>query len=194
MISSELLYSSVNTSEFNPEKLSTEDSKVVVRTRQDVTETQLDTAIWLWFMGMDAVSICTLASAALEILTQLGKKTGKSSHIYNKEMHKLLGKKLKMAPNFFKHASTDPNHVLKFAPAVNEFLLIDALNLYGKIYGSLSPLMNTFRAWFVVVRGRGRMRSEELQIMLPQGALIEDLIKLSRREFIEKVFPAFREE
>jgi len=184
----------VSTPAPNPDKLSPEDSKFVLLTRQDVTATQLDTAIWLWFMDMDAISICTLASAALEILTQLGKKAGKSSHIYNKEMHKLLGKKLKMAPNFFKHASTDPNHVLKFAPAVNEFLLIDALNLYGKIYGSLSPFMQTFRAWFVVVRGRGKILAEEVQVLLPEGALVEDLINLGRREFMEEVFPLFIEE
>jgi hypothetical protein len=86
----------------------------IVVNRQQVTAGQLDTAILLWFLEMDPISICTLASAALTVLHHVGSKTGTSSHIYNKEMEKLLGKKLKMAPNFFKHASRDPHHAFDF--------------------------------------------------------------------------------
>jgi hypothetical protein len=95
----------------------------IVVNRQQVTAGELDTAILLWLLEMDPISICTLASAALTVLHHVGSKTGKSSHIYNKEMEKLLGKKLKMAPNFFKHAGRDPHHALIFAVGVNELLL-----------------------------------------------------------------------
>jgi hypothetical protein len=112
--------------------------------------------------------------------------------MYNKEMHQLLGKKLKMAPNFFKHASRDPNQCLKFRPASNEIFLIDALKLYSKIYGSLTPLMQTFRAWFTVFRARAtNLPAEQRQLLLPEGAVIEDLITLNRREFLEEVLPRF---
>jgi hypothetical protein len=182
----------MSTPEPNLESLISEIGRFVVLTRQDVTQNQLDSAIWLWFTDEDEVSVCTLVSATLEILTQLGKKTGKDSHMYNKEMHQLLGKKLKKAPNFFKHASRDLNQCLKFHPASNEIFLIDALNLYSKIYGSLTPLMLTFRAWFTVFRGRATdLRTEELQLLLPKDAVIEDLITLNRREFLEEILPRF---
>lgn len=182
----------MSTSESNLESLNCQLGKFVVLTRQDVTQSQLDSAIWLWFTDEDEVSVCTLVSATLEILTQLGKRTGKDSHMYNKEVHQLLGKKLKMAPNFFKHASRDPNQCLKFNPASNEIFLIDALNLYSKIYGSLTPLMQTFRTCFTVFRSRlTNLPTEQLQLLLPEDAVIEDLNTLNRRQFLEKTLPRF---
>jgi hypothetical protein len=164
----------------------------IVVNRQQVTSGQLDTAILLWFLEMDPISTCTLASAALTVLHRVGSKTGKSSHIYNKEMEKLLGKKLKMAPNFFKHASRDPHEALIFAVGVNEFLLFDASNLYGKVYGSLTPLMRTFQAQFVVSHERaGRVRREEAQVFLPADIVVEQISALSRGEFLEKILPLF---
>jgi hypothetical protein len=177
----------------SPEKFGPDFTKCVVVTRQDVTKSQLDTAIELWFTDKSDVSVHTLVSATLEILTQLGKPKGKRSHMYNKETLQLLGKRLKMAANFFKHASKDPNHCLKFAPAANEILLSDALNLYGKVFGSLTPLMQTFLAWFTVFRAAPgtNIPTEQLQSLLPEGVEIEDLATLNRSEFLEKVFPLF---
>ncbi|SRR6266567_399282 len=164
----------------------------IVVNRQQVTSGQLHTAILLWFLEIDPISTCTLVSAALTVLHHVGSKTGKSSHIYNKEMEKLLGKKLKMAPNFFKHASKDPHEALIFAAGVNEFLLFDASNLYGKVYGSLTPLMRTFQAQFVVSHERaGRVRREEAQVFLPDSIDFEQIRALSRGEFLKKILPLF---
>ena len=164
----------------------------IIVNRQQVTSGQLDTAILLWFLEMDPISTCTLASAALTVLHHVGSKSGKSSHIYNKEMEKLLGKKLKMAPNFFKHASRDPHEALIFAVGVNEFLLFDASNLYEKVYGSLTPLMRTFQAQFIVFHERaGRVSRDEAQVFLPAGILVEQISALRRGEFLDKILPLF---
>jgi hypothetical protein len=114
--------------------------------------------------------------------------------VFNKETEQLVGKKLRMAMNFLKHADSDPGAKLTFAPVVNELFLIDAVQMYGKLYVSLSPLMNTFRAWFMVMRGRHVHRPEEVEVFLPEGATTDDLSRLNRREFMEKVLPLFATE
>jgi hypothetical protein len=164
-------------------------------TRQDVTRNQLETAIWLWFHEADAVSIYTLVHAALTVLKDVGSKKGFSSHVYNKQMQKTFGDRLKMAPNFFKHANADPNKALRFCPELTELWTFDAANLFGKIYESWTPLMRTFGARFLLSHEvAGRVSRVELIEFLPKGILIEQINKLGRTEFFEKVYPVFREE
>jgi hypothetical protein len=52
------------------------------------------------------------------------------------------------AQNFFKHADADPNKVLEFRPAVNDFVLFDCFQLYTGL-----PLKEGlgFVAWFASV-------------------------------------------
>jgi len=167
----------------------------VTVTRQDVTREQLHTGMWLWFNEADAVSIYTLVHAALTVLNDVGRKQGFSSHVYNKEMHKTFGKRLTMAPNFFKHANTDPHKALRFCPGLTELWMFDAANLYGKIYGSWTPMMRTFGCRFLLEHElAARVLPTELQEFLPQGILIEQINKLGRTEFFEEVYPLFREE
>lgn len=164
-------------------------------TRRDVTRGQLETAIYLWFHEADPVSIYTLVHAALTVLKDVGSKAGHSSHIYNKKMHKTFGERLKMAPNFFRHANKDPNKTLRFSTDLVELWMFDSANLYGKIYGSWTPLMRLFGARFLLSHELARRVSrEEILDFLPQGVLVEQINKLSRREFFEKVYPIFREE
>lgn len=159
----------------------------------------INTAIYLWFKKQDAVSEHLLAASALDVLKYVGKSKGVTSHVFNEEMEKLLGKKLRMAMNFFKHGPDNhgkltkfgPDVALKFAPVVTELFLMDGLQMYGKIYSSLSALMDTFRAWFLVNRGRHVVSLADAEKSLPEGTSLEDLIKLSRLEFMYEILPVY---
>src|SRR5882724_12418169 len=115
---------------------------MVIVNRKTVAFFMLNTAIRLWFNEIDIVSQHLLAASAADVLKGVGKSKKITSHVFNKEMEKALGKKLRISMNFFKHANSDPGELLRFAPIVNEFLLIDAVQMYSKIYESASPLMN----------------------------------------------------
>jgi hypothetical protein len=93
--------------------------------------------------------------------------------------------------NFFKHADSDPNAALRFGPVVTEFFLIDAVQMYSKLYGSPTPLMLTFRAWFMCIRGQHTSPMEEIQVFLPKGVKLQDVRSLGRTEFMEYVLPRF---
>jgi hypothetical protein len=68
----------------------------------------INTALSLWFRERDAVSEHLLSATAADVLKGIGKTEGIMSHVFNKETEKALGKKLRLAMNFFKHANTDP--------------------------------------------------------------------------------------
>jgi hypothetical protein len=174
-----------------PIPLSPEDSRMVIVDRQMVSLSMINTAIYLWFREADMVSEHLLAASAANVLKGVGKTKGVTSHAFNKEMEELLGKKLRLAMNFFKHAENDPNLVLKFGPVVTEFFLIDAIQMYGKLYHSMTPLMHTFRAWFMVIRGQHVRAAEEVRVFLPEGVQIDEVVSLRRRQFMEKLLPLF---
>jgi len=168
----------VNDKNFEPYEgvpLSDQEKQMVIVNRKTVAFFMLNTAIRLWFNEIDIVSQHLLAASAADVLKGVGKSKKITSHVFNKEMEKALGKKLRISMNFFKHANSDPGELLRFAPIVNEFLLIDAVQMYSKIYESASPLMNTFRAWFMVMRGRHVRTPQEIQIFLPDGMFVEEL-------------------
>jgi hypothetical protein len=104
-----------------------------------------------------------------------------------------------MAMNFFKHGpdshgkceKIDTGASLTFSPVATELFLIDGLQMYEKLYGSCSPIMDTFRAWFLINRGREFVPLADSEKLLPEGTSIEDLVELSRLEFLEEIYPVY---
>jgi len=119
----------------------------VILTREDAVKTQLDTAIWLWFIEEQIGPIHALADNALTILNDIGGKVGKESQLYSKAMHEVHGRdRLKGFSNFLKHGSKDANAAYKFPLLWTEGLMLDAINLCAKIFPPVSLLMATFTA------------------------------------------------
>lgn len=163
---------------------------LITLTRKEILVRLLDTAIWLWFLKRDPVAIHTLACAALDNLGSLGKDTGKEptlKRIYSDA-------ELMQAYNVFKHASGDPNEITDFPPGVNTILILDTSNSFFKIFGSRTPYMATFAAYFVVVLApkfpSGSFDPEAL-IFLPENVEVDDVRKLNRVEFLNKLLPLF---
>jgi hypothetical protein len=159
-------------------------------TRKDIVVQLLDTAIWLWFLKRDPVAIHTLASAALDNLGVLGKKSGKEptlKGIYSDA-------ELMQAYNVFKHATSDPNETTDFPPGTNALLILDAINSFNKIFGLRTVNMSTFEAYVLVVLApklpSGSVSPEAI-LFLPENVEIKEILGLSRLEFFRKLAPLF---
>jgi hypothetical protein len=123
-------------------------------TKIEAVRRQLRTAYAMFFHEEDSVSIHTLASAAQEVLHDLLKRSGRGSAFIEGEFvrpEKLpeYRKMISEAKNFFKHANRDPDKVLDFHPATNDFVLMDCAHMYLLFSGG-RWLRETvpFIAWF----------------------------------------------
>ena len=122
-------------------------------TKLDAARRQLREAILLFLEGRDLVAVHTLASAALQVLADLGKLTEvksllKSAHYIReekkKEWHAIMG----AAQNFFKHADKDPQATLAFHPTATPFYMLDAVLLFNQIAKHAFPVGNAYLTWF----------------------------------------------
>jgi len=127
-------------------------------TKLSAAQSQLSTAIWLYFEDRDPVSIHTLATAAGEIIDHLCKSRGVQStrhqlrEAIKPEKRKEVFDKLDAARNFFKHASwKKPDQTLE---GFN-----DDRNLFAILFGVIGLLSMTeetletmfFRSWITIV-------------------------------------------
>ncbi len=106
-------------------------TRVIQLTKLDVAQRQLRTAIELWFLDGDPVSIHTLVYAAHEIIHRLYRNGGGSdllfdSSVVKEEYRGEFAKMLKEDANFFKHSERDMGATRSFNPAANELFLIMA--------------------------------------------------------------------
>lgn len=120
-------------------------SKIMAVTKLDAAQRQLRTGLRLWFYDGDPVSIHTLLAASHEIIHRLYRRKGlvnllfDSDH-FNDEYRGSFAKRMKEAPNFFKHANNDDelDKSFSFNPGLNDILplfLVQALNDMGEELG-----------------------------------------------------------
>lgn len=121
----------------------------------EAAERQLLQAIDLFFQDGDPISVHTLTEAASQILYDLRGRYGVESIVrdsdwirdeYKNEWKRHLAR----SKNFFKHADKDPDGVHKFDPRINDYALIDAVNLYSGITRKWVPETLVFSAWMAL--------------------------------------------
>jgi hypothetical protein len=92
---------------------------VITLRRRDALVRQLDTAVMMWFLGFDPVSIHLLVMPAYHVLCDLGHKTGNRPDI-----HDFVGySRFDTGYDWLRHASRDPEDIIDFPPRVNDFLM-----------------------------------------------------------------------
>ena len=118
---------------------------------------QLELSIRVFLSFGDPIGIHTLAGAARQLLSDLGRSQGSSSTLDGILQRTVRPEKLKEVQdlirrpqNFFKHAESDPEDVLEFHPEGTEFLIWDACLIYEALTNERVPLMVLFRGWFTV--------------------------------------------
>lgn len=123
----------------------------------DAVKRQLETAIKLYFIDGDPVSIHTLTAAAHNISLDMNKMRGREPLQCKELMLDLLldeyrtraKQMLTEAENFFKRAEINHNEVLEFNPDLSEALLLEACNVYMDQTGEEPPLFTLYLAWIV---------------------------------------------
>ncbi len=122
-------------------------------TKLDAAKRQLRTAIKLWFMDDDPVSIHTLVSAAHEVVHTLFKRKGLSGLVFNSELiveeyRSDFAKRMKAQATFFKHAQRDPEAETDFNPALNNSLLLITVHGLCRMNEPQEAAELTLIAWF----------------------------------------------
>jgi hypothetical protein len=119
----------------------------------DAARRQLREAILLYFERRDAVAIHTLASAAHQVLADLGERKGGAGILKNPkyirpEKKEELLRILNEAQNFFKHADRDPDTTFEFRVASTPLFLFDAVEMWGELTGSFFREALVYRIWY----------------------------------------------
>jgi hypothetical protein len=154
-------------------------TKGVGLSKLDVAKRELEHSIELFFNYGDFVIIHLSSCAAQEILSGIGKASNVTSmrsemkKYVKPEKLKYVQQKINEPYNFFKHANTDPDKLLKFSPTSSEFNIWDCINMYQQLTHEITGLMTAFRLWFY-------MKHKDLLIGPNQEAI--DLIKKSSQE------------
>jgi hypothetical protein len=126
---------------------------VLKLTKIDVAEAHIIASVNLYFRDEQPASAYCLASAAREILTTLGHKTGVETvlHEISAAKESTLQETIKKAhefANFFKHADRDPATVLEFPEDQLETVLFIACHDFGRIAGGMPIQAQVYEAFF----------------------------------------------
>lgn len=129
--------------------------KVITVSKLDAVKRQLETAVHLYFLSRDPISIHTRTAAAYGILKALNKhRSGKNMLMdeivsaYTKPgFEKEVYRKLHEAENFFKHADRDPESTLEFCPDATEMVLWQGCVKYSELSGEQTPTLQAMNGW-----------------------------------------------
>lgn len=154
----------------------------------DAAKRQLRTAILLWFLDEDPVSIHTLTAAAHEIIHRLFRQKGLSdlffdSRQFKKEKQGEINKQTKKIAAFFKHADSMPEPDIDFAPDLNIALIMIILDGLARMDEPLSKIEDGFRLWYWL-HYPGMLHEDIVAKLLPVDE-IAWMRSLKKREFIE---------
>ena len=128
-------------------------------TKLEAARRQIETAVRLYFLGGDTVSIHTLAAAGCNLLVNLCTHRGANSPLLlanmigafvKPEHHKKVRDTIRAPENFFKHADRDPEGSIIFNPESSEFFLLEAIEAYATLTGEIPASFSTFRMWWLL--------------------------------------------
>jgi hypothetical protein len=159
----------------------------------DAAQSQLRTAIRMWFYDEDYVSAHTLAYAAYEIAHAVSKAKNPNrgdllldSSQVKPDKRKEFNQVFKEAANFFKHADRDPDGTIEFSPGLTELFIYFAIKGLALCGVKLAIELDIFMYW-LQVRSPSLM-SDKAREILTNSLLIENLAQakaMPQHEFFE---------
>ena len=148
--------------------------------RKTIISRKIDTAIYLWFMEDDPVSIHVLACAAHhnldEIATDEGKGLGPTMKNVWHDIYQMY--------DAFRHGTSD----VDFCPKTTEDMLLDAVITFHRMYGFRTSYMSTFGSFLVL---HSNLKREPDTAIFFENLFIKDVRHLSRQAFFERVMPIY---
>lgn len=119
-----------------------------------VAQSQLETAIRLWFTGGDPVSIHALAVAAQDCYRALAErakpKMNSPFQEWAESQPKRFQEKLRIAQNFFKHGPNKFKGKVHLMPKHTDVLMFDAAVCHERLFGRERPLLFLYCLRFCV--------------------------------------------
>lgn len=162
-------------------------------TKLDAAQSQLRTAIKMWFYDEDYISSHTLAFAAYEIIHAVSKAKNPNradllldSSEVKPDKRQEFNRLFREAANFFKHADRDPDATIEFSPGLTELFIYFAIKGLDLCGAPLAHELNIFM-WWLQIRTPALM-SEKAREMLINGHLIENFAvaqAMDKHEFFE---------
>lgn len=123
--------------------------------KRDAALAQLDTAIRLFFLDGDPISVHTLAGAASEVFEQLCRSDDIDpffTHIqetFHEDSATELRRLINQSRNFFKHADRDAAALLLgFDDEANEYMIYMAVEDCGRLLTAMPVSAQVYQAWF----------------------------------------------
>ena len=166
--------------------------EVLSVTKHFVARSQLDTAIQLWFLEGDPVSIHTLAVAAHDCFNALTKHTtGQRSYMEDWLASKSKGfkKQARVAQNFLKHGHNELKGTLQLTTIHAEMLMMDAVTCYEATGGKPIALMRLYSQRFLYEHPY--LITEDALPVFAKNAEAHQLFDSTRNEFFQKLLPIF---
>lgn len=161
-------------------------------TDKEAARGQLETAIFLWFREGDPSSIHTLAVAAQGVLNTMCKDRKimpSQTNMFVEAENEKVQHAVRDPQNFFKHGQhTQPYKGIVTHPVIlTELTLVDCVSMHQRLFDALTPIMNLYALRFSLFNPGAFPTKVSVK-----GIEIEDLIRLSRPDFLEKVLPRLR--
>lgn len=142
-------------------------------TKFDVAERQLHQAIRMFFTNEDPVSIHTLAGAAGQVFSDIGKADGVKSIMRDNarirpERYKEWLQVINASRNFFKHADKDSSHTHTFREMLNHTFILDAALMHYTLKPGWTPETILFNIWFSKAHPKIMAQNESLTALRDQ--------------------------
>jgi hypothetical protein len=161
-------------------------------TKRSVARSQLETAIQVWFLEGDPVSIHTLAVAAHDCFSALLKHTkNRPSHMeeWLASKSKDFQKQARVAQNFLKHGYNKLKGTLQLTTIHAEMLMMDAVTSYELIGEKPTALMRLYAQRFLYEHPY--LITEDALPVFAKNAEVHQLGNSTRSEFFQKLLPIF---
>jgi hypothetical protein len=171
---------------------------VLIYSKVGAAQTQLETAIWLWFHYKDPMSIHTLAVAANEVYHGIARLDGLPT-IYGAWKSSLETDDrnvMNQSPNLAKHTNRDGADPLEKEPLIvraAEIMMVDCINVHEKRFHQRTALMDCFFARFGAENPRFPESAfpPELRGHFRNPSTVEKIRNRSRLEFLKQNLQVF---
>lgn len=166
---------------------------IVIYSKRDAAQFQLESAIKLWFSYGDPLSIHALAASANELYHRIGSKSDVPSVIqaWKKSLAKKDFDRASNAQNFSKHANRDLNEQLELPTRYAELLILDSMTSHVKLFQKRTPLMSCFFARFAIENPRliDHVVAPEGRKHFHEAIRVEKFFERSRMDYLDEVLP-----
>lgn len=161
-------------------------------TKAEAAQSQLETAITLWFNYGDPVSILNLANAANDCYRALGGHAGHKSiyETWYKSQSQGIQDRIRFAQNWIKHGRQEMTKKAEIPSRLAEVLILDAADCHRRLFGAPSVLMSFWATRFML-ETEGAWDAGDVAI-LRQGLDVYDMAEGDRTEFLNKAWERFR--